>query len=112
MKEEKPSTIIGPYDSTYDREIEVTYIGLFCLFVLIIAILRTYEPFISTDANISYTTKLILALLALRVIVPFGIVPIAKRQNRNSLIWGLVSFLFPIITMIIIGQLKKLYIPV
>src|SRR5688500_9896605 len=87
------------YDSSYKREISVTYFGLFCLFVCILMILRINEPFHSVDATMKYTGKVIAALVGLRIFVPIGVVRVAKRQNRNTLIWGITSILFPIISM-------------
>ena len=101
------------YDSSYERELSVTYFGLFCLFVCIILTLELNDPhnyYINNSNN--YFGKAMAFLLLLRIFVPIGLVRIAKRQNRNPLLWGLISFIFPILAMIIIGQLKKLYIPV
>jgi len=46
----------------------------------------------------------------LRIIATLWVIEIAKRQNRKTIGWGTIAFFSPSIALIIIGQLKKLWL--
>ena len=52
-----------------------------------------------------------ISLFILRIVFTVWVVNISKSKNRNSDLWGLFSFLFPSITLITIGMVKKLNKP-
>lgn len=96
------------YDNTYKGDIEATNFGIILLIWNII--LYSNEPFRNVVLPDYVEWFLIIAPIVLRVIIAFfWIRNIAKRQNRNQLFWCCIGFISPTITLIIIGQLKKLY---
>lgn len=95
------------YDPNYSKEIEASIVGGI---ILIISILFIKFPIEFDNIN-SYKKFRIISLVAssiLRISISFWIINIAKRQNRNTFIWGLFALFFPSISLIIIGLLNKL----
>ena len=58
------------------------------------------------DETLEVVSAIILVLWW--VISIFWTVDIAKRQNRNTIAWGIFAFFLPYLSLIIIGMLKKL----
>ncbi len=96
------------YDRTYKRETDAIGIGLtlfiFPLFLMFVGAFN-YETEKSYAIGRSIFT---LVGLLIRIFVCIYVVNIAKRQNRNSTVWGVFSFIIPSISLIIIGFLKRL----
>lgn len=46
--------------------------------------------------------------LIYRILITFWVTSIAKRQNRDTLGWGVFAFFLPTLALIIIGFLKRL----
>ncbi|MDC0584451.1 zinc ribbon domain-containing protein [Bacteroidales bacterium] len=99
---EKKLSRIDRYDESYKKETNATLVG-------IIVLIANFGILV-TDNEIDDETYAILIVLALilRIVFTVWIVNIAKRQNRPSSNWGVLGFLFPSISLIIIGQLKKI----
>lgn len=96
------------YDYTYTKETEITIIGVL-LFVLPLII--KYSGVFTFESEESYHQgRIYLAFLSfvVRIGVTVWVVDIANRQNRNATGWGWFAFLLPSISLIFIGQLKKL----
>jgi len=96
------------YDLTYEKEDEATYIGIG---LLILGIFFTYVFKGNNYANEDYVITwaiLTIILFVLRIIITVWVSNIADRQNRNSLGWSALAFIFPSIALIIIGQLRRL----
>ena len=95
------------YDLTYSKEIGATITGILLLVVSIIIKLSGGFTFHDID---SYRQAIFnfICFLVIRISVTVWVVNIAKRQNRNSIGWGLFAFFLPSIALIIIGLLKKL----
>jgi hypothetical protein len=77
-------------------------------FVVVCGILIILSPLIIlifTQGENSDSSRPVLAVLAflVRAISAYGVYNIAKLQNRDSSAWALFGFLFPGITLIIIG---------
>ena len=93
---------IEKYDLTYKKESDATITGVVLLLITIIFILSG----ISIDPV--YSNIISIIFLALRIGIVVWCVNIAKRQNRDSILWGIFSFLLPSLSLIIIGTLHKL----
>ena len=91
------------YDNTYEKEANFSIIGIG---IAIITLLANYQ--VRESENTSILPLLILFSFIVRVGVAHNIKKIAIRQNRNSEPWTVFGFLFPALSLIIIGQLKKL----
>lgn len=89
------------FDYRYTKEKDATYVGI--LLIVINVILYS--------VNIENTEKtmgvLLVGSLFLRILIISWVVNIAKRQNRDVIGWGILAFLFPAITLIIIGLMRK-----
>lgn len=48
-----------------------------------------------------------LTLLIARIVICFIVVDLASSQKRNSFMWGVFAFLFPAITLIILGLMEN-----
>lgn len=85
------------YDLTYEREIETVFAGIGSL-VLSIGL-----------ANfISENPQWLWLMLFFRIFATVWAIKIAKRQNRDTISWGIFTFLLPSIALIIIGFSRKL----
>jgi hypothetical protein len=102
QKPKKEVVIIEKYDNSYQKETQATAVGVILITINFGVLLMGGIK----DASL-YSAVLIFGLF-LRVIVSIWCANIAKRQNREPFGWGLSAFLFPSITLIIIGLLKKL----
>lgn len=96
------------YDKSYKKEKDATPFGI--LFILIsIVLLFVYR---NEDIPISGEYIVLSGILFIfRILLTIWIVRIAKRQNRSSLGWGFFGFFFPLVILIIIGQLRKINNP-
>lgn len=99
------------YDTTYRKETDATFFGVFVLFIsLAIALLG---PFIFDNEESYGQVKAVSSIGALfvRIIAIIWVMNIARRQNRETVGWGLLAFFLPSIALIIVGQLNKIYNP-
>jgi len=97
------------YDITYNKEIRATVVGIlllaFSLFMNLSesAAKMLYEIFSDQTSFITGFFSLVI-----RILVTIWVINIAKRQNRDANLWGILAFFFPSIILIIIGMLNKL----
>lgn len=96
------------YDPTYRKETDASSVGILILItsVIIYIILRNVNDSETFQIFYSITTMI---LLILRITLTVWGVNIAKRQNRNTTGWGFLTFFFPAISLIILGNQKKLF---
>lgn len=87
-----------------EKEIKSTYYGVGLLLAFIIAFIIL--PLTLNDKIINYLSYLIFCLLKLGLIF-FGQTTV-KKLNRNYTIWSVLLFFFTSISLIILGQLKKI----
>ncbi len=95
------------YDNTYIKETEATLVGIILLVLSLFLIIFPIE-FTNIESFNQFRTISPITSLILRVLITNWIVNIAKRQNRQTFNWGLFAFIFPSVSLIIIGLLKKL----
>lgn len=91
------------YDNTYEKETNFSIIGIG---IGIVTLIANYQ-FGLNEQNTSILPILIIFSFVIRIGVAHNIQKIALRQNRNSEPWTVFGFLFPALSLIIIGQLKK-----
>jgi hypothetical protein len=94
-------------DNTYRKELEAAVVG-FCVLVipLFFDVLEWFDfrdEESHRQADVIYTFIKILIATA----IAFWVVKIAKRQNRNEILWGVLAFILPGLILIIIGLLNK-----
>jgi len=102
------------YDLTYEKENNITFIGI-TLLILFLAINFIFADVLYFESKGSYTQVLAyfgITLFIIRIIITVLVVKIATRQNRNSINWGWFAFFFPLISLIVIGLLKKLILSI
>lgn len=102
--------IKSTYDLTYKRERHAIEIGVILLIFSLL--FWVFVTFYFENQSVAVIQRSLLPLISfpIRILVCIYVVNIAKRQNRNSRIWGVFSFFIPSITLIIIGFLKRLKI--
>lgn len=104
------------YDETYEKETTATIAGV--VFILITLILYSFpiDKYVTPDyGNNMYGEnpfaeyKFLFAFISgvFRIVITIWVTNIATRQNRSRLLWGILAFVFPSISLIIIGLMKK-----
>jgi tetratricopeptide (TPR) repeat protein len=101
-------TINVKFDSSYQKETDATFAGIFLFITPIIIQLTGIVKFENIDSYNEARMWISVETLAVRIGATAWVVNISKRQNRNSTGWGWLTFFFPGISLIIIGQLRKL----
>ena len=89
------------FDYTYVKEKNATFVGI------LLAIINVIVYVVDIENTEKAMEVLLIGSLLLRILIVSWVVNIAKRQNRNVIGWGILAFLFPPITLIIIGLLRK-----
>jgi tetratricopeptide (TPR) repeat protein len=96
------------YDPTYQKETDASGVGIFMMIAIVIIYIISRNIDDTETFRIFYSiTSLI--LLILRITFTVWGVNIAKRQNRNATGWGFLTFFFPAISLIILGNQNKLF---
>jgi hypothetical protein len=96
------------YDKTYDKETDATYTGIFLFILTIVLSLSQTFKFIDAATYKQIVTYSTIGTFLLRIVITIWVVNIAKRQNRETIGWGILAFFFPSIILIIISLQKKL----
>lgn len=100
------------YDETYEKDTTPTVVGCLLLFIWLIVYLsnwnKQYQSYAEYEQALKTKDLLTKFDLLLRVVITIWVVNIARFRNREGWPWGILAFLFPTITLIIIGQKKKL----
>jgi hypothetical protein len=106
-----PKTRQSKYDNTYEKESGVTVLGIFLFFIPLVFLIVGLPKYVDDSAY--YTFKITTSLISLlvRIFVVITVVGVSKRQNRDTIVWGVFAFFLPSIALIIIGQLKKIFDP-
>lgn len=102
-KQKKPIT--PKYDANYDKETSATFAGVG---IIIFQVIIIGSGGIQSESAYAITS---IFSLIMRIGITVWVVNIAERQNRNQTGWGFFAFLLPTIALIVIGLLKKLYVP-
>jgi hypothetical protein len=87
----------------------ITWTGVF---LILSVLLINYLYPINEDNRTNHWFFIIVFILGLiiRILSIFWVVSIAEKLNRNSFVWGALCFISPGLSLIIIGQLRKLNI--
>lgn len=110
-KEKKAEILQLKYDLTYRKDTTPTIYGVF---IIIISMLFYFAS--GSNSNDSYEieriqqTRAILSVISLimRIGITVWVVNIAKTLNRDTTGWGFFAFFLPSISLIVIGQKRKL----
>jgi len=98
------------YDLSYSRETDATGAGVL-LIILIFSVRYIFANITINELSIQQANVfMIVGSILLRIMVTNWVIKIASRQNRNITSWGWFAFFLPSISLIIIGQLKKLWL--
>lgn len=112
-KPTKPPKIVL-YDETYKIDTTPSLVGFLMIVMMIIFYLNgqrytsdfsQYEDYLQAKKMQDYFSGF---LFLSRIPIVFWVVRIAERRNRSSATWGILSFFFPAIVLIILGQKRKL----
>jgi len=100
------------YDDTYERENDALLVGVFLLFA---SFYITFTNPIRTNEIGELASLFPLAIITtiiIRILITFWVIRIAKKQNRIVSFWAILAFLFPAVTLIIVGLLKKIMLQI
>lgn len=97
------------YDSSYILEINPVFFGGILFLISILYRISSPIKFDNYFSFYQFNTLASIIILVLRILVTIWVVSIAKRQNRNPIVWGFFGFISPAIALIIIGVQKKLF---
>ena len=99
------------YDDKYNKEVEATTAGIFLLVIPLLFIIF-YDRVFYKSKDFSYLITIsIIGAAVIRAIASIWVMYIAKHQNRDAVRWLMAALLLPSVTLMIIGQQKKLYDP-
>ena len=105
-REKNDGVEIDKYDRTYEGDSGASIAG-FCIMIISLVIYFTVQIDNEEDRQIYIAISAVVNLIW-RIIVIFWIVDISKRQNRDTIVWGIFAFFIPNLALIIIGFSKKL----
>lgn len=97
------------YDSRYKRDLEASAAGVFLICAPILFIAQYRQSFAASDYFSHLQVICIIGAIIIRSVATAWVIKIARKQNRDSFVWGTCSVVVPGITLIIIGLQKKLY---
>ena len=108
-QQKKQLALEQKYDLSFEKDTTPTMVGLFILLISLVLYFisgsgdrQEYEKAAQTRAILSVIS------LFLRIGITVWVVNIAKKLNRDTVGWGFLTFFFPSIALIIIGQKRKL----
>jgi len=108
-KQVKQATgIAKKFDEKYEKESEATLAGIFFLVVPILFSAFCVLNFEKYGGFDRYVQVMSVGAVVVRFIATKWISSIAADQNRNTANWMAFSFFFPAISLMVIGQTKKL----
>jgi hypothetical protein len=108
-KETKAEKLQLKYDLTHERDTTPTIVGVFIIIIsMVFYFASVYND--SYDYETAQQTRAILSIvsLILRIGITVWVVNIAKALNRDTTGWGFFAFFLPSISLIVIGQKRKL----
>lgn len=108
-KETKAETLQLKYDLTYEKDTTPTIIGVFIIIISMVFYFASGSSD-SYDNEKAQQTRAILSVVSLimRIGITVWVVNIAKSLNRDTTGWGFFAFFLPSISLIVIGQKRKL----
>ncbi|WP_276979157.1 zinc ribbon domain-containing protein [Flavobacterium filum] len=108
-KETRSEALQLKYDLTHEKDTTPTIIGIFIIIISMIYYFASGNSD-SYDAEKAQQTRAILSVvsLILRIGITVWVVNIAKTLNRDTTGWGFFAFFLPSISLIVIGQKRKL----
>jgi hypothetical protein len=99
------------YDTRYSKESDATALGLLFFIIPFLFFISGGKNFIDQEYFTIFKVISYVVSILIRIIATIWVIAIARRQNRNITLWGIFTFILPSISLIIIGQCKKLYNP-
>jgi hypothetical protein len=96
------------YDNQYKKHSEASFAGVFILMVPVIFTFFVFMEDAHQYALDSFLKVMIVGALVTRVLAAKWIANIADEQNRQSGAWAFFALVLPGISLLIIGQTKKL----
>ena len=96
------------YDHQYEKHAEASIAGVFILMVPVIFTFFVYMEDAHQYALDSFIKVMVVGALVTRVLAAKWIANISEEQNRQSGAWAFFAMLLPGISLLIIGQTKKL----
>ncbi len=99
---------VKKYDDKYEKNAEASFAGVFLFVIPILFTFFSFMSLVQYDGLSTFIQVMAVGGLVLRVIATKWISSIAAEQNRSISNWRILSFFLPAISLIIIGQTKKL----
>ena len=99
---------VKKYDDRYEKNAEASFAGVFLFATPILFTFFSYMSLVQYDGLSTFIQVMAIGGLVMRVIATKWISSIAAEQNRSSAKWMALSFFLPAISLIIIGQTRKL----
>jgi len=110
QKKLKNNVINNKNDTAEERDIDASIIGILLFFSPMLLMLF-YNPSNSSEREQLIASILLTSLVIIvRVLIMIWVYKISSRLNRNPFFWLIISFVFPTISLIIIGFLRKVEI--
>ncbi len=110
VKPAKPVSADPPvYDVRYKKDLEASAAGVFLICAPLLFIAQYRQSFATSDYASYLQIICIVGAIVIRSVATAWVIKIARKQNRDSFVWGTCSVIIPGITLIIIGLQKKLY---
>ena len=105
----KRDASLKKYDESYTKESEASFAGVFLFVAPILFTVFSFLSSVQYDGLSTFIQVMAVGGLVMRVIATKWISTIATEQNRSTSKWMALSFFLPAISLIIIGQTKKLH---
>ena len=98
------------YDESFKRDESLTTSGIVLLILSLIASVSLRDEILNYDTEElrNFRVISIVITLLIRVVVIGAVSQYASKLNRDSTSWGVFAFFLPAISLIVIGQQKKL----
>lgn len=106
----EPSRKTKKYDEEFKRNQDYTLAGIALTGLSIAAYLFFWALEGNRSEYLNALTVYAIISLLIRIFVARSVNRYARILNRNWLIWQLLAFFFPAISLLVIGQLKKRFI--
>jgi hypothetical protein len=108
-KESKAETVNLKYDLTHEKDTTASFIGV-SIIIIFLAFYIISSNYDSVDIQKAQQSRMFLSVVSIimRIGITVWVVHIAKKLNRDTAGWGFFAFILPSITLIVIGQKRKL----
>lgn len=95
------------FDYSYGRFYSATIVGILLLFIRVVIVIAIQSRLLFQSSHI--IVYLCVSILV-SIIAAFWVMNMAFKLNRSQTLWGILAFLAPDITLIVVGLLRKLKI--